>query len=244
MTREAVRRSLAAWPFPVGAALDEVWTRVPSSRALYVRGSVARGPGGHVPWDLDVVVISETEDAGKGARDVGNAVERLWPTVPPLDLRVSTWEGLTEECSVLTRILLAVDGACVRGGPPGALEIPALNAALGARIRPTVTGTALAKAQALRARIAEGAPSDEIAGRCKSLAKAALRTASAPALGELGTLLRSPDDCTEWIGVRLPTLRPELRVLCAHLGTACRPRALATAADVVATAVNDLMPRG
>lgn len=235
---------LEAWTFPVMSALTEVWKRAPGGQVLYVRGSVARGPAGLVgshPWDLDVVLVTEQRSPVGWTDTTADAVQRLYPTVPPLDLWRTTWDDLADESQLMTRVLLATDGACVLGHPPGHLQTPRLDRALGREVHPAIARTARLKAETLLERVGEAAEKHEVVGRCRSLAKAGLRLATGPALYEDARFLRAPEECAAWLNRRVHTVRADVHVLTAHLSQLARPAQLVASVRAVANAADGVI---
>lgn len=244
MSRPSPPVGLEAWPFPVMSALTEVWKRAPGGQVLYVRGSVARGPAGLMgshPWDLDVVLVTEQRSPVGWTNSTADAVERLYPTVPPLDLWRTTWDDLAGEGQLMTRVLLAADGACVLGHPPGHLQTPRLDRALGRKVHPAIARTTRLKAETLLERVGEAAGQHEVVGRCRSLAKAGLRLATGPALCEDARLLRAPEECAAWLDRRVRAVRADVHVLTAHLSEPPHPARLAASVRAVADAVDGVV---
>jgi len=176
--------------------------QVPGSVSVYLRGSSVLPQRQHFPpWDIDVVLITETlPHSLHSAAKLASRATYACGAEAPVDLFVVRESDLlTSEKQVHSRVLLQHESFLLWGRDV-LREVPrhALNAATAKLIAPEVIRTAEVKCVRFASRMADGDMDDhEFEGRSKSLAKAGLRLACIESLAVCGRFVRSPADCMQ-----------------------------------------------
>lgn len=225
--------SIPTDPSPALAAVDKIWdSTAPKERmAIYLRGSAARPPEvrTHEPWDIDLVLVTETECISPLQRQTVEGID--------VDLKVIDVKSFVSSPWYLpTRYLLAEEGILLRGRDIVS-ELPRV---------PLSDALAMATAQrqrrAVRLNLEQLRNADSSIMDLRRAAKSVLRLATAPIMDKTPRYERDPAVCAWFLAAALP----ECSDVWAGLLTAMDGLSMPTAsrvADMVDTAATAFIER-